>query len=694
MLPSLFLALLLFLCNHSPRAGANLPASPGPLAALTAPPQRCQRRDRLDVPCACLANAFRRIPTFQPGRRPSRNMADDRPAVSEEGSEEKTEPFSSQIEAAYGGLGIYDAGAPLHKELVPLDILHVDEGHFQEGVRLLVRPLTGLPNGRSVSPGSDNCRWLALRAEVASAGQPEHKVLAVTQTSRDIKFSVRIPEGTEEDFSRPPLWCELYYDPASDQVIFVNKSDVPLSIDKVSQEALDSPRGSESHFVEPGLVKALRPGTWRLAVGYTAVLDFRILEKRPVTVYQAPPALPEDAQSSSVDASNDMRTGSKRPLGHLGGELRVKRRSSDVKAGDDGLVMFLNPSTEPFVFSLPGAGKSRELSAVNSQALIDAREGETVVVPAVCDLEEYRLTKRQRIASTALSTVYRASHSHVPDKILTVKVLKTRTAQSIDRPQVQERNIIRQADMWQRESRNQEGLVHKSIVGYYGGDARHLSLYMEHIDAPDLASERRWRSRADHMFQGSEDDARRILFDIASALEYLHRRQMLHNDIKPANILYSPERGAVLCDFGLSTLATNPSSGGGTPYYVPPEYIGDEIRGPPSDVWALGVTMLYVLRKIPWPDGRGMRHHPKPLYWRIAGVNKPKLPFRHIGNGQPAAEQMRQWLSEVYESREKLSVGDCEERLVKEMLAPQPTQRILTETILRELASDRNPSTR
>lgn len=621
-------------------------------------------------------------------------MAEARPEPSEGVSEERTEPFSqSEMDARFRGIRVEEPGSLPDGEVVPLDVLQVEDHHHRQGIRILVRPLTRLHNTRSVSPGSDNCQWLALRAEVASSEQPEHKVLAVTQTSKDIKFSVRIPGESQDESSRPPLWCELYYDPASDKVIFLNKSDVPISLSRISQSLLASPPSGEGHVINPGLAKALKPGTWRIKVRDLAVLDFRVLEKRPVTLYQPQPSLPEDSSSSGTSFIHQGGSGSKRALTPDEDNKRVKRRISDAGAtADDGVIMFLRPAGEPLVFPLPNARESKELSASNGHALLDAEQGETIIVPGVCEVDEYQLTKRDPIASTALSAVYKATHSHVPDNIVTVKVLKTRVGTSNDKPLAHERNVIRQADMWMRECQSQEDLKHDSIVRYYGGDARFLSLYMEHVEAPDLASSVRWRNRADE-FIGSRDDALRILRDIAEALNYIHGRKLVHNDIKPANILYSPERGAVLCDFGLSTLAANSPTTGGTPYYVPPEFIGKKLRGAASDVWALGVTMLYVLRKITFPDSRARRHHPKPLYWQIGGINNPSVPHKH-GNGQPAVTQMRDWLTEIFEAREKLSARDRLERLVKEMLTPNPNQRITMAKILQELHVEQNAAVR
>lgn len=69
--------------------------------------------------------------------------------------------------------------------------------------------------------------------------------------------------------------------------------------------------------------------------------------------------------------------------------------------------------------------------------------------------------------------------------------------------------------------------------------------------------------------------ASKAFMNLASALSYVHIQGTIHNDIKPANILVSPQRGVILCDFGLAYLTSGKTpydDGGGTPYYVPTEF--------------------------------------------------------------------------------------------------------------------------
>lgn len=621
-------------------------------------------------------------------------MAEPKSAPREEATEERTEPFSqTELDARVRSVPVESTPSPgPDNEHVPLDVLLLEDHHHRQNIRLLVRPLADLPSAYPVAPSSDNCRWLALRAEIASAEQPSHKVLAVTQTARDIKFSVRIPSDSKDALARPSLWCELYFDPASDKLILVNRSEVPIALVRVSQTAPASPSINDYRIINPHVTKSLEPGTWRIKVRDTAVLDFRILEKRPVVLYEQPSL--SHSTSSRTSSELVVSTNSKRALTPDEDDedgRRAKRRISQVEGGPkEGLVMFLNPSAD-LVFSLPNGPKKtgKELSSRNTNALLDSEQGDTVYMTGICELDEYQLIKQEPIASTAQSAVFVGRHSKLPDNIVTVKVLKTRVANSAEKPYVHERNVIRQADMWQREYQTQENLKHHSIVRYYGGDARFLSLYMEHVDAKDLTVQNRWRNKANDHFIGTREDAHRILRDISSALSYIHGRELVHNDIKPANILYSLERGAVLCDFGMSTLTSSPPGGGGTPYYIPPEFIGRKLRGPPADVWAMGVTMLYLLRKLPLPESRARPGQAgnKQLYWLIAGVNNPQAPQKY-GNGQPAVQQMGAWLTEIHDARQKLDKADQLERIVRDMLTPNPAQRISMASILEQLTAE------
>ncbi|KUI61992.1 Calcium/calmodulin-dependent protein kinase type 1G [Cytospora mali] len=115
--------------------------------------------------------------------------------------------------------------------------------------------------------------------------------------------------------------------------------------------------------------------------------------------------------------------------------------------------------------------------------------------------------------------------------------------------------------------------------------------------ARDLGSPK-WRGKA-ATFNGNTDDACTILADISSALAYIAEKGTVHNDVKAPNILYDGR--VYLIDFGLSRVMADEAkdAGGGTPWYIAPE---KQDRVPISDVWSLGIVMLYVMGEITLPD--------------------------------------------------------------------------------------------
>ena len=109
-----------------------------------------------------------------------------------------------------------------------------------------------------------------------------------------------------------------------------------------------------------------------------------------------------------------------------------------------------------------------------------------------------------------------------------------------------------------------------------------------------------------------ETEIRKVLHDVASGLAYLHAHDVVHQDIKPDNILLDDAGNYVITDFGISTRArstlrksvgASAATSGGTIAYMGPERFGKEpapIKA--SDVWSLG-AMLYELMTGDTPFG-------------------------------------------------------------------------------------------
>ncbi|KAK4138744.1 kinase-like protein [Trichocladium antarcticum] len=157
-------------------------------------------------------------------------------------------------------------------------------------------------------------------------------------------------------------------------------------------------------------------------------------------------------------------------------------------------------------------------------------------------------------------------------------------------------------------------------------------------------------------------------------LQSFHFVGFVHNDIKPGNILFSCERGAVVIDFGLSSeVGSRGVHTGGTPWYVPPEYARDGKRGAPGDVFALGVVMMYVVGRLPLPE-----RHFKELWFNILDA---------YNAGSAAALAMGRWQDVVVQTARTLDAASSElERLVQRMVAPTPGARVALDRLAEEAA--------
>jgi serine/threonine-protein kinase len=143
---------------------------------------------------------------------------------------------------------------------------------------------------------------------------------------------------------------------------------------------------------------------------------------------------------------------------------------------------------------------------------------------------------------------------------------------------------------FRREARIIASLSHPNIVGVYDIGQHHSLPYivMEFVPGSSLA---------DLMRSGVPFTLRQklaVLKQVCGALACAHARDIVHRDVKPANILVTPERTAKLTDFGVAHLRESDLTNGaivGTPAYIPPEAIRNYELDGRSDLYSLGVTL-------------------------------------------------------------------------------------------------------
>jgi len=129
----------------------------------------------------------------------------------------------------------------------------------------------------------------------------------------------------------------------------------------------------------------------------------------------------------------------------------------------------------------------------------------------------------------------------------------------------------------------------------------------------------------------------RILAQIASALDYAHRRHLVHRDIKPSNIIVGTDDHVTLTDFGLvksvgSVTLTSSGMLVGTPAYMSPEQARGMEIDYRADIYSLGVIAFELLAGRPPFEGN-------PLSIILAHASQDPPPLRSLRPSLPAGAE-------------------------------------------------------
>jgi serine/threonine protein kinase len=205
------------------------------------------------------------------------------------------------------------------------------------------------------------------------------------------------------------------------------------------------------------------------------------------------------------------------------------------------------------------------------------------------DARRYRLDAR--IATGGMGEVWRATDTSL-DRQVAVKVLKNEYA---DNPSFRARFEI--------EAQHAASLHHPNIATVYdfgeaesadGSGVRRPYLVMELVDGQPLSALLRPGSPMDPAA------VRELLAQAADGLGAAHAAGIVHRDVKPANLLVTPDRRVKITDFGIARAAegiglTQTGEVMGTPQYLSPEQAQGLTATPASDVYSLGVVAFECL---------------------------------------------------------------------------------------------------
>ena len=279
-------------------------------------------------------------------------------------------------------------------------------------------------------------------------------------------------------------------------------------------------------------------------------------------------------------------------------------------------------------------------------------------------LAHYRI--EEKIGEGGFAIVYRAFDQKF-DQYVALKILDPIWMRDPDA-----------VERFKREAKTMRSLNHPNILPIYDVDVADGKLYLaEYLVEGETLADRLKRTPL------SWKEAIAVLKPIVSALDYAHRRKLIHRDMKPENILISEEGEVFVSDFGLvyaaegSTAIKNASSGSvlGTFAYMAPEQWNGKPPQPTTDVYALTCILIEMLTGKAWVDATNVatavtRHL----------VNRPPLPTNWASD-IPAGLNAVLEKGLALDPTERIQSASNLLTQLEKLSAPKPTQKPIQHSI-------------
>ena len=227
----------------------------------------------------------------------------------------------------------------------------------------------------------------------------------------------------------------------------------------------------------------------------------------------------------------------------------------------------------------------------------------------------------ERIGEGGMSVVYKAKDKLL-NRFVAIKILK---------PQfINDSKLI---DSFRRESQAAASLSHPNIVNIYdvGREGNIHYIVMELIEGKTLS---------DYIKeQGAMSYPKVIALSkqIAAALSFAHKNHIIHRDVKPHNIMITPNGTAKITDFGIAkavnaaTIVDNTDGIIGSVHYFSPEQARGGYVDEKSDIYSLGIVMYEMLTgQVPF-DGDN------PVNIALMHINGEMIPPSKLVDGVPPA---------------------------------------------------------
>jgi NIMA (never in mitosis gene a)-related kinase len=167
---------------------------------------------------------------------------------------------------------------------------------------------------------------------------------------------------------------------------------------------------------------------------------------------------------------------------------------------------------------------------------------------------------------------------------------------------------------------------HKNIISYkesfYNEVNQTLNIILEYADDGDLQTKINSKKNSESIFE--EKTIWSIFIQMVRGLNELHKRKIVHRDLKSANIFLMKNGLCKLGDLNVAKVVKNEllRTQTGTPYFASPEIWEDKPYSFKSDIWSIG-CILYQMAALEMPfRGKNI----KEVYYNLKNINIPPIP--------------------------------------------------------------------
>lgn len=312
--------------------------------------------------------------------------------------------------------------------------------------------------------------------------------------------------------------------------------------------------------------------------------------------------------------------------------------------------------------STQGSGSFRDLSQALNE---DGEEGDEELQSFLAgdSWDDNKWMKGALIGQGSFGSVYLALHA-ITGELLAVKQVESPAPGSNNQNDSRKKSMI---EALKREISLLRDLRHPNIVQYLGcsSSADHLNIFLEYVPGGSV------QTMLNSYGALPEPLVRSFVRQILNGLSYLHNRDIIHRDIKGANILVDNKGTIKISDFGISKKleASNILSGAnnnkhrpslqGSVYWMAPEVVKQTSYTRKADIWSLGCLVVEMMTGThPFPDCSQLQ-----AIFKIGGAKAaPTIP-------EHASAEAKKFLQQTFEIDHNLRPS-ADELMLSPFLVP------------------------